>query len=114
MTQLSATYPDATARVICDVLNEPDFGNLRWEAQPNQGLPGMTDLYLNAFDKIYPIASGAHVALTIYLHYSSGPLCSQKRTGQARMVHDCADQLPLYMPVARCRYNSEHCKHLAL
>ena len=67
MTRLSATYPDATARVIVDVLNEPDFGNLRWEAQPNQGLPGMTDMYLNAFDRIYPIASGAHGTLTPWL-----------------------------------------------
>ena len=65
MTRLSATYPDATARVIVDVLNEPDFGNLRWEAQPNQGLPGMTDMYLNAFDKIYSISSGVRTQITL-------------------------------------------------
>lgn len=58
MTQLSVQYPDAAARVICDFLNEPDFGNLRWEAQPDQGLPGMKDLYLNAMDEIYNITTG--------------------------------------------------------
>ncbi|BDA48966.1 probable major extracellular endoglucanase at N-terminal half [Coccomyxa sp. Obi] len=57
MTQLSTKYPDATSRVICDVLNEPDFGNLLWEAQPDAGLPGMKDLYLNVMDLIYPVAS---------------------------------------------------------
>lgn len=58
MTQLSVKYPDATARVICDFLNEPDFGNLRWEAQPDQGLPGMKDMYLNAMDEVYNITNG--------------------------------------------------------
>jgi hypothetical protein len=57
MTQLSNKYPDATARVICDFLNEPDFGNLRWEAQPDAGLPGMKDMYLNVMDLVYPVAS---------------------------------------------------------
>lgn len=58
MTQLTVQYPDAAARVICDFLNEPDFGNLRWEAQPDQGLPGMKDLYLNAMDEVYNITEG--------------------------------------------------------
>ena len=58
MTQLSVQYPDAAAHVICDFLNEPDFGNLRWEAQPDQGLPGMKDMYLNAMDEVYNITSG--------------------------------------------------------
>ena len=58
MTQLSSTYPDATARCLVDVLNEPDYGNLRWEAQPNA--PGMKDMYLNAWDAIYPVAPSAH------------------------------------------------------
>ena len=58
MTQLSIQYPDAAARIICDFLNEPDFGNLRWEAQPDQGLPGMKDMYLNAMDEVYNITSG--------------------------------------------------------
>ncbi len=58
MTQLTVQYPDAAARVICDFLNEPDFGNLRWEAQPDQGLPGMKDMYLNAMDEVYNITSG--------------------------------------------------------
>jgi len=60
MTQLSSKYPDAAARVICDFLNEPDFGNLQWEAQPDQGLPGMKDMYLNVMDLIYPVASSSH------------------------------------------------------
>ena len=59
MTQLSTKYPDATARVICDFLNEPDFGNLRFEAQPDAGLPGLKDLYLNVMDLVYPVASSA-------------------------------------------------------
>ncbi len=59
MTQLSTKYPEATSRIICDVLNEPDFANLRWEAQPDAGLPGMKDLYLNVMDLIYPVASSA-------------------------------------------------------
>lgn len=62
MTQLSTKYPDATARVICDVLNEPDFGNLRFEAQPDAGLPGLKDLYLDVMDLIYPVASSAFSA----------------------------------------------------
>ncbi|EIE18857.1 hypothetical protein COCSUDRAFT_59785 [Coccomyxa subellipsoidea C-169] len=57
MTQLSTKYPEATSRVICDFLNEPDFGNLRWEAQPDAGLPGMEDLYLSVMDLVYPVAS---------------------------------------------------------
>ena len=61
MTQLTNTYPDAAARVICDVLNEPDFGNLRWEAQPSAGLPGMKDMYLNAWDEIYNITNGERI-----------------------------------------------------
>ena len=80
MTQLSATYPDATWRVIVDVLNEPDFGNLRWEAQPNQGLPGMMDLYLNSFDRLYPIAPGVHVL--IYLPYIAPDPVVHKCPGQ--------------------------------
>lgn len=59
MTQLSTKYPEATSRVICDFLNEPDFGNLRWEAQPDAGLPGMEDLYLSVMDLVYPVASSA-------------------------------------------------------
>ena len=63
MTQLSVKYPDAAARCICDFLNEPDFGNLRWEAQPSQGLPGMKDMYLNAMDAVYNITSSTHLYL---------------------------------------------------
>lgn len=62
MTQLSVKYPDATARIICDFLNEPDFGNLRWEAQPDQGLPGMKDMYLNAMDEVYNITNSEHLS----------------------------------------------------
>ena len=65
MTQLSATYPDAVLRVIVDVLNEPDFGNLRWEAQLNA--PGMKELYLDAWDAIYPVAP-SRVSFSSPLH----------------------------------------------
>ena len=61
MTQLSVQYPDAAARCICDFLNEPDFGNLRWEAQPGQGLPGMKDMYLNAMDAVYNVTSSMYL-----------------------------------------------------
>ncbi len=61
MTQLSVKYPDASARCICDFLNEPDFGNLRWEAQPSAGLPGMKDMYLNAMDAVYNVTSSTHL-----------------------------------------------------
>lgn len=67
MTQLTNTYPDAAARVICDVLNEPDFGNLRWEAQPDAGLPGMKDMYLNAWDAIYNITNGERMCRKVLL-----------------------------------------------
>jgi len=46
MTQLRVKYPAATTRIICNFLNKPDVGKLRWETQPNQGLPGMRDMYL--------------------------------------------------------------------
>ena len=61
MTQLSVKYPDAAARCICDFLNEPDFGNLRWEAQPSAGLPGMKDMYLNAMDAVYNVTSSTEL-----------------------------------------------------
>lgn len=41
---------------MCDILNEPDFGNLRWEAA--NGLPGMGDLYLQAMDALYAANPG--------------------------------------------------------
>lgn len=41
---------------MCDILNEPDFGNLRWE--PANGLPGMGDLYLQAMDALYAANPG--------------------------------------------------------
>ena len=36
-------YAVAMAKTMVDILNEPDFGNLRWEAY--NGLPGVGDLY---------------------------------------------------------------------
>ena len=41
---------------MVDILNEPDFGNLRWEAA--NGLPGVGDLYLQAMDALYNVNSG--------------------------------------------------------
>lgn len=46
MTQLRVKYPEATMRIICNFLNKPAFGKMRWKTQPNQGLPGMRDMYL--------------------------------------------------------------------
>ncbi|KAK9864609.1 hypothetical protein WJX84_005551 [Apatococcus fuscideae] len=51
------TYlPVAQAKTMVDILNEPDFGNLRWEAA--NGLPGVGDLYLQAMDALYNVNSG--------------------------------------------------------
>ena len=41
---------------MVDILNEPDFGNLRWEA--SNGLPGVGDLYLQAMDAMYNVNPG--------------------------------------------------------
>ena len=41
---------------MADILNEPDFGNLRWEAY--NGLPGLGDLYLQAMDALYAANPG--------------------------------------------------------
>ena len=38
MTQLTNTYPNAAARCLVDILNEPDAFKLQWQAQG--GLPG--------------------------------------------------------------------------
>ena len=38
MTQLTNTYPNAAARCLVDMLNEPDAFKLQWQAQ--NGLPG--------------------------------------------------------------------------
>ncbi|KAK9836719.1 hypothetical protein WJX74_006621 [Apatococcus lobatus] len=46
----------ASAKIMCDMLNEPDFGNLRWEA--SNGLPGVGDLYLTAMDALYAANPG--------------------------------------------------------
>ena len=45
------------ARLMIDPLNEPDSKGLRWEAQG--GKPGMTQMYLSAFDALYPLARDA-------------------------------------------------------
>lgn len=38
MTQLTNKYPNAAARCLVDILNEPDAFKLQWQAQ--SGLPG--------------------------------------------------------------------------
>lgn len=84
MTQLSTKYPQATARVICDFLNEPDFGNLRWEAQPSQGLPGITDMFLQVMDLVYPVASSEYHRLArILLRPNRSPYLHDKVLGDA-------------------------------
>lgn len=56
MTQLTNQYPNAAARSLVDILNEPDAFKLQWQAQ--NGLPGVGDLYLAAMDAIYPVNQG--------------------------------------------------------
>ena len=56
MTQLTNQYPDAAARSLVDILNEPDAFKLQWQAQ--NGLPGAGDLYIAAMDAIYPVNPG--------------------------------------------------------
>lgn len=55
----NAVNADATIsnRVFYDVLNEPDAFGVRFE--PQNGRPGMKDLYFTAFDAIYSINPGA-------------------------------------------------------
>ena len=57
MTQLTHNSPNAAARSLIDILNEPDAFKLQWQAQ--NGLPALSDLYLAAMDAIYPVNSGA-------------------------------------------------------
>ncbi|KAK9864612.1 hypothetical protein WJX84_011232 [Apatococcus fuscideae] len=46
----------AQARTMVDILNEPDWMNLRWEA--SDGKPGAGDLYLQAMDALYSVNPG--------------------------------------------------------
>ena len=62
VAQLTARYPDAAARVLVDILNEPDSFQLQWQAQDGAGLPGAGDLYLAAMDAVYAVNSGARPA----------------------------------------------------
>lgn len=39
-----------------DILNEPDAFNVKFE--PQNGRPGMRDLYFSAFDAIYAVNPG--------------------------------------------------------
>lgn len=55
-TQLTQRYPNAAARCLIDILNEPDAFKLQW--QPQNGLPGVADLYLSAMDAMYPVNNG--------------------------------------------------------
>ncbi len=43
-------------RIVYDILNEPDAFNVKFE--PQNGRPGMRDLYFSAFDAIYAVNPG--------------------------------------------------------
>ena len=50
-------------RVLYDVLNEPDAFGVRFE--PQNGRPGMKDLYISSFDAIYAVNPGMLVHLSM-------------------------------------------------
>lgn len=59
-----AVYADPLMRkyVFYDILNEPDFiTGMGWT--PQNGNPGMGDLYLQAMDAIYAVNPGAALSL---------------------------------------------------
>lgn len=45
--------PEASKKVMIDILNEPDNFGIRWEASGDK--PGLSDLYLSAMDAIYKV-----------------------------------------------------------
>ena len=57
----------AQARTMVDILNEPDWMNLRWEA--SDGKPGAVHLYLQAMDALYSVNPGL-------LFFIEGAFCS--------------------------------------
>ena len=47
--------PNVSGKLMIDLINEPDAYNIRWEAA--NGNPGLTDMYLQALDRLYAVCS---------------------------------------------------------
>ena len=111
----------ASARIMCDILNEPDFGNLRWEAY--NGLPALSDLYLQAMDALYAANPGLlffiegeqSPAATTYrlMPRMSAPIASPCRPKTIRSMHAGfhAHACPGSTPACLAR-SVESCEHL--
>ena len=96
VTQLTNQYPDAAARSLIDILNEPDAFKLQWQAQ--NGLPGAGDLYIAAMDAIYPVNQGMissrkanrpEVRQVAVMHSTTVPVCYQAGCHDAYQINSC-------------------------
>ena len=107
MTQLTNQYPDAAARSLVDILNEPDAFKLQWQAQ--NGLPGAGDLYIAAMDAIYPVNPGMiscrkadcpEVRQVAVMHSTNVSFCYQAGCHDVYLIQFLTNPLHANMPLS--------------
>lgn len=96
--------PAVKAKLMVDLLNEPDQYGLRWEAQ--SGLPGLADLYLQGMDAIEAAAPG-----TLYFIEGTGQLAINTNWGDGYATNNdiiarkgLSNPRPFFARLMRKRY----------